>query len=88
MALVYNLMLLLARPGEQDTWAKVVDQCPQETLLQTHILYPVLVSCSKICRSACMLQGSTADAKRAAWVGTGMAIAVLAALAVLILCWP
>jgi len=35
-----------------------------------------------------MLQGSTADAKRAAWVGTGMAIAVLAALAVLILCWP
>ena len=28
-----------------------------------------------------MLQESTADAKRAAWVGTGMAIAVLAALA-------
>lgn len=33
-------------------------------------------------------KGSTADAKRAAWVGTGMAIAVLAALAVLILCIP
>ena len=30
-------------------------------------------------------KGSTADAKRAAWVGTGMAIAVLVILAVLIL---